>query len=204
MQHNVFPADNTIKSRPVYVAPEYPATANRYICLAEPSAVGLIMAHLAPVNKHLIPVHLIVCTDSTSADQDAITPEQDDVLSYQRCGRDDLPAMLAAQLNELTLGCHVIAAGSEAFLWDVHTLAMAQGLLEAEITLLPSEDKYRRVFCAHCRFLNEPVSVSPTQCQGCGLTLEVRDHFSRRLGAYMGVCIDAEVPGEVPSEEVLD
>ena len=203
MQYNVFPSDNTIKSRPVYVAPECPATANRYICLAEPSAVGLIMAHLAPVNKHLTPVHLIVFSDKTSADQDAITPELDDVL-YQPCGRDSLPAMLAAQLNELTLGCHVIAAGSEAFMWDVHTLAMAQGLLDAEITLLPSEDKYRRVFCAHCRFLSEPVRVSPTQCQGCGLTLEVRDHFSRRLGAYRGVCIDAEVPGEVPSEEVLD
>jgi len=34
--------------------------------------------------------------------------------------------------------------------------------------------------------------------------LEVRDHFSRRLGAYMGVRIDAEVPGEVPREEVFD
>ena len=28
--------------------------------------------------------------------------------------------------------------------------------------------------------------------------LFVRDHFSRRLGAFQGVCIDAETPGDVP------
>jgi hypothetical protein len=26
----------------------------------------------------------------------------------------------------------------------------------------------------------------------------VRDHYSRRLAAYMGVSADAEVPGELP------
>ena len=81
---------------------------------------------------------------------------------------------------------------------------LAHGLLDAEITLLPSADNARRVFCTHSRFMSEPVTASPTRCQGCGLTLEVRDHFSRRLGAYMGVRIDAEVPGEVPREEVFD
>jgi hypothetical protein len=28
--------------------------------------------------------------------------------------------------------------------------------------------------------------------------LLVRDHYSRRIGAFQGVCIDAEVPGELP------
>jgi hypothetical protein len=32
----------------------------------------------------------------------------------------------------------------------------------------------------------------------------VRDHFSRRLGAFMGVMVDAEAPGEIPAiEEVF-
>jgi hypothetical protein len=28
--------------------------------------------------------------------------------------------------------------------------------------------------------------------------LFVRDHYSRRLAAYQGVCIDAEDPGNIP------
>lgn len=202
MHDNALPVNDRIKSRPIYVTPETPATANRYICLAEPKSVSLIVEHLAPINKSLIPVHLIVSTDKASG-QEAIMPELDNVL-LQACEQEALPAMLAAQLEELALGCHVIVAGSEAFMWDVHTLAMERGLLDAEITLLPLEDKCRRVFCVHCRFLTEPVTMSPAVCKGCGLTLEIRDHFSRRLGAYMGVQIDAEVPGEIPCEEVLD
>jgi dimethylamine monooxygenase subunit C len=35
------------------------------------------------------------------------------------------------------------------------------------------------------------------------LNLFVRDHYSRRLGAFQGVCVDAEVPGDVPAVEDL-
>ena len=44
----------------------------------------------------------------------------------------------------------------------------------------------------------EDVTVDPYICPGCGHALFVRDHFSRRLGAFQGVCIDAETPGDVP------
>jgi hypothetical protein len=33
--------------------------------------------------------------------------------------------------------------------------------------------------------------------------LFVRDHFSRRLGAYMGLMVDAESPGELPEIEEI-
>jgi dimethylamine monooxygenase subunit C len=32
----------------------------------------------------------------------------------------------------------------------------------------------------------------------CSRWLLVRDHYSRRLAAYMGVMVDAEVPGVLP------
>jgi hypothetical protein len=37
------------------------------------------------------------------------------------------------------------------------------------------------------------------QCVGCERWLLVRDHYSRRLAAYMGVMVDAEVPGRIAS-----
>jgi dimethylamine monooxygenase subunit C len=35
-------------------------------------------------------------------------------------------------------------------------------------------------------------------CAGCARWLLVRDHYSRRLAAYMGVMVDAEAPGALP------
>jgi hypothetical protein len=40
-------------------------------------------------------------------------------------------------------------------------------------------------------------------CPGCGSSLQVRDHFSRRLAAFMGVKVDAETPGNIPLPELL-
>jgi dimethylamine monooxygenase subunit C len=54
------------------------------------------------------------------------------------------------------------------------------------------------VYCVHCRASNEGVTTNVVRCGGCGRHLLVRDHYSRRLAAYMGVMADAEAPGELP------
>ena len=56
----------------------------------------------------------------------------------------------------------------------------------------------RRMQCVHCKGITEDVMIDPFQCSHCGLNLFVRDHYSRRLAAFQGVCIDAEEPGNVP------
>jgi hypothetical protein len=55
----------------------------------------------------------------------------------------------------------------------------------------------------HCRTLNDGVTGNVFACAGCGASLFVRDHFSARLAAFMGVQVDAEAPGEVPPIEPL-
>ena len=53
---------------------------------------------------------------------------------------------------------------------------------------------------------NAPVKMeeyASVTCSHCGLSLLVRDHYSRRIGAFQGVCIDAEEPGTVPQPEEL-
>ncbi|MEI9901745.1 MAG: dimethylamine monooxygenase subunit DmmA family protein [Hyphomicrobium sp.] len=57
-----------------------------------------------------------------------------------------------------------------------------------------------RVQCVHCKGFTENVVASPVKCAQCGLTLAVRDHYSRRYAAFIGVCVDAEVPGEIPEQ----
>ena len=58
----------------------------------------------------------------------------------------------------------------------------------------------RRVQCVHCKGITETVTTQPVTCAHCGLTLLVRDHYSRRIAAFQGVCIDAEEPGVVPAD----
>jgi DNA-directed RNA polymerase subunit RPC12/RpoP len=59
------------------------------------------------------------------------------------------------------------------------------------------------VQCVHCKGITEDVTHSPFACSHCGLPLLVRDHYSRRLGAFQGVNIDAEEPGSAPDPEEL-
>ena len=40
-------------------------------------------------------------------------------------------------------------------------------------------------------------------CSHCGLLLLVRDHYSRRIAAFQGVCINAEDQSEVPPMEEM-
>jgi hypothetical protein len=47
------------------------------------------------------------------------------------------------------------------------------------------------------------VIIDPFKCSHCGLNLFVRDHYSRRIAAFQGVCIDAENPGNVPPSTEL-
>jgi DNA-directed RNA polymerase subunit RPC12/RpoP len=54
------------------------------------------------------------------------------------------------------------------------------------------------VQCVHCKGITENVTTQPVTCAHCGLLLFVRDHYSRRLAAFQGVCINAEDPSEVP------
>jgi hypothetical protein len=82
-------------------------------------------------------------------------------------------------------------------------VATRYGMSSAEIRLYQTGTKARPVFCVHCRAMTRGVRTNLADCSGCGRTLFVRDHFSRRLGAYMGFQIDAEIPGEKPPVETV-
>ncbi|PTQ13521.1 hypothetical protein CLG96_00755 [Sphingomonas oleivorans] len=101
------------------------------------------------------------------------------------------------------MGFRLYAIGTEAFLWDVAAAAEAAGMGKEEYALFHAGSGARRVLCVHCRTLNQGVTTNLVACGGCGAALFVRDHFSRRLNAYMGVQVDAEMPGERPDVEEI-
>jgi hypothetical protein len=105
------------------------------------------------------------------------------------------------RLSRERVGFRLYAVGLETFVWDVAKLARAMGLDKDEYHLTHAGSERRRVYCIHCRAFTENVATNIVACSGCGAHLLVRDHFSRRLAAFMGVQVDAETPGELPSVE---
>lgn len=110
---------------------------------------------------------------------------------------------LRHRLARETMGLRLYAIGREPFVWDVYGIASAAGMTRGEMQFDHVGDRSRRVFCVHCRTMTDHVRTSLFACDGCGATLFVRDHFSRRLAAFMGVQADCEVPGDLPPAETL-
>ena len=115
----------------------------------------------------------------------------------------DLLARLRDRLDSARIGLRLYAAGSDTFLSDVACLADRVGMTAGELFLDRLGPPSRRVRCVHCRAMTEDVAATLIRCAGCGAMLLVRDHFSRRLGAFMGVQADAEVPGDHPAPAPL-
>ncbi len=110
---------------------------------------------------------------------------------------------LRDSLHSAPVGLRLYGVGTEPFLWDVHNIGGQAGLGKGEIFLTHAGSLRRRVYCTHCKTILENVTASIVVCSACGANLFVRDHFSRRLAAFMGVAVDAEVPGDVPAPERL-
>lgn len=113
----------------------------------------------------------------------------------QECFADPLGLYLRLQLllEDAQVGTRLYVVGDETFLWHVYRLARHAGLLGDEIELFKRGER-KRLFCVHCSTFQDIGEVGETCCSHCGVRLLVREHFSRRLGAYMGVCIDPDQP----------
>ncbi len=101
-------------------------------------------------------------------------------------------------LDESTMGTRLYVAGPEHFIGRALQLAAEFNLNRDEIRAEHVGTAARRVHCVHCRADTEEVRSNIVRCAGCARWLQVRDHYSRRYAAYMGVMVDAEVPGALP------
>jgi len=114
---------------------------------------------------------------------------------------DDGAALLErarAILERSLMGTRLYIAGPESFIGRVLQLAATFNLNKDEVRTEHVGSAARRVHCVHCRASTEDVRTNIVRCSGCSRWLQVRDHYSRRLAAYMGVIVDAEAPGELP------
>jgi dimethylamine monooxygenase subunit C len=113
----------------------------------------------------------------------------------------DVAALLGefkALLADSLMGTRLYVAGPESFIGLAMKIALEFNLNKDEIRAEELGSLARRVYCIHCRTTADNVRTNIVRCPGCERWLLVRDHYSRRLAAYMGVMVDAEAPGELP------
>jgi hypothetical protein len=113
----------------------------------------------------------------------------------------DVPSLLRdfrSLLDGALMGTRLYVAGPESFIGLAMKIALEFDLNKDEIRAEELGTLARRVYCIHCRTTTEDVRTNIVRCVDCGSWLLVRDHYSRRLAAYMGVMVDAEAPGELP------
>lgn len=168
-----------LHSTPVYgpVLPALPAT--RRLLVAQDAG----LAEIAQLQEQLSAdgqAPELLCLD----DIDAASGQVD---------ADLLEMRLLTLLSSAPVGSRLYVCGDESFLWRIHRVARHCGLLTEEIELVKAGCR-RELYCVHCATQQSIGAEHEVTCTGCGVRLLVRDHFSRRLGAYMGVCLDPDQP----------
>lgn len=106
-------------------------------------------------------------------------------------------------LSDAHMGLQIYLAGTEGLMGQAMQEAINAGYPASAIQTEHRGSTARRMQCVHCKGITENVTIDPFVCAHCGLNLFVRDHYSRRLAAFQGVCIDAEDPGLVPKSVEL-
>jgi hypothetical protein len=191
-----------IKSKPVY-APLRADLGGRYHLMLGmgPGATALLRV-LAEIQGSALPALQKTRVLLVPDDGGTLTTVPFDHLGLslvsQYAGTAPLLEAFRLVLAESLMGTRLYVAGPESFIGLAMKIALEFDLNKDEIRAEEVGTLARRVYCVHCRSTTESVRTNIVSCTGCARWLLVRDHYSRRLAAYMGVMVDAEAPGELP------
>jgi dimethylamine monooxygenase subunit C len=199
MTKTVFPP--AIKSRPVYGELE-PKAGARYLVVADGEGADAVIALLEKFgdgkSEVLRNLHIIYTPGPNGTDK---TAELDKLGAVQFYSAPSIPTLLPRLqrvLADAHMGTQFYLTGTEGLMGQAEREIMNTGFPYSDIQKEHRGSTLRRVQCVHCKGITENVATDPFKCSHCGLSLFVRDHYSRRIAAFQGVNIDAEDPGLVP------
>lgn len=189
-----------IKSRPIYLGltPDTHARANLAVCDAG-GAEAVIELFARADDAFARRTSVVLSAEGASADQAAALQKRLSPANVETA--PDLSAAIAllkAKLVSASMGLRLYAAGTESLIGSVEKTGIENFVDPLSIRTEHRGSLARRVQCVHCKGMTENVTTNIVKCDHCGLNLLVRDHYSKRQAAFQGVCVDAEVPGDVP------
>ncbi len=180
-----------IKSRPVYTGLNIDVNARRHLFALEGEGVEALCDQVKAVGYEFLKTSDILCVGKLP-----------DVKAEDMWSAPTIPVLLnrlRVNLINAKMGLRLYLSGTEGFIGQAMKVALDQGIDFNSIRTEHRGSTARRVQCVHCKGITDDVKSSPYKCSHCGLNLLVRDHYSRRLAAFQGVCIDAEEPGTAPA-----
>ena len=189
----------SIKSRPVYgtLAPRA-GTAHLFVADAEGAEAILDLAGIASPDFFKKAQIFYVPTRGAAGDfETRLTALRPHCYNSSPSIAAMLPR-LSQTLSTARMGLQLYLAGTEGLIGRATKVATDYGIHHDAIMTEHRGSMARRVQCVHCKGITEEVKTQPVICSHCGLRLLVRDHYSRRIAAFQGVCIDAEQPGSAP------
>ena len=195
-------AAKTIISRPIYgtLSPQ-PGKHHLFIADAEGALAIIDMAGKAPAGFFDgAEIDFIPGTDGKHIGAlEALKPAQ---LHLPPSFASLLPR-LKQTLTNAHMGLRLYLAGTEGLIGQAMQVALEAGIDHTSMQTEHRGSLARRMQCVHCKGITENVTTQPALCSHCGLLLLVRDHYSRRLAAFQGVCINAEDRSESPPMEEI-
>jgi hypothetical protein len=197
-------AEKSIISRPVYgkLSPQ-PGKDHLFVADAE-GALAILDLAAGAAEGFFASAHIIFIPRATgqafSTPLRALKPAQ----YYEGPSVGAALPRLKQTLSAARMGLRVYLSGTEGLIGQAMQAALEAGIDHVSIQTEQRGSLARRMQCVHCKGITEDVTTQPATCSHCGLLLLVRDHYSRRLAAFQGVCINAEDRSEIPpSEEVF-
>jgi predicted RNA-binding Zn-ribbon protein involved in translation (DUF1610 family) len=191
-----FEFPTSIITRPVYGTLEARA-GKTHLMIADAEGAEAILEVATPelmANTHII--YIPRGTDYVDRLR-ALNPAQ----FYESASYPASVTRIQRVFQNASMGLQLYLAGTEGLMGQAQNEAMQAGIPHTAIQTEHRGSVARRMQCVHCKGITEDVETDPFVCGHCGLNLYVRDHYSRRLAAYQGVCIDAEDPGNVPAQK---
>lgn len=194
---------STIKSRPTYGGLRPVPNARRHVLVVDgEGAVAVARLVAAAPEGFATRSHVLYADTSLPSALPALRRLGVDRLDVS-ADVDGLLHALDAVLTGARMGLQLYAAGSEGLVGRVISLGVEHGINHRSVVTEHIGSLARRVQCVHCKLTSELVTTSVYECAGCGNLLVVRDHYSRRLAAFQGVCLNAEDPSDRPAAQDL-
>ena len=188
-----FEFPESIRSRPVWGTLE-PRAGLYHLMIADAEGAEAILDVATP--ELLAGAHIIFIAKGTDFGDKlrALNPAQ----YYEGPSYEASASRIQRVLQDAKMSTQVYLAGTEGLMGQAMRECTNAGIPYTAVQTEHRGSTARRMQCVHCKGITEDVAIDPFVCSHCGLNLFVRDHYSRRLAAYQGVCIDAEDPGNVP------
>lgn len=116
-----------------------------------------------------------------------------------------LGAELGAALADGRVGIRVHLVGPVGSCLALRSVALGRGIEDDELAVVPVGGGAIPLWCVHCAATTDTEAEidDVVPCSGCGRSLVVYHHVSRRTGRFLGFQIDAETAPSSPSSTDL-